>query len=320
MSQQHAVVIDLDFTPNLITPFHSLLVNKLRAPLRVGFSNKFEHCGYIPAANRHRPGCPDVKISYHSNCIIVLEYYSNRIQFYDLNSKRLLTFIKAKQPRCLCVEENYDKQKNDAIIYNRDCHTKYDIKELIKQGLNSSDDCNPLWVQDLSTSSMNGIAVSRTSHGPCCEKFIYCCASSSGCVIILNANNGQQVGQISTIPIPYGIDVTEKGDLIISSLGGQIQLFTEPLFQPHSFRNSKIILSEGILHSPRGICYDPVAKHIIICDTLNYLVVVMDLEGKILKSFADRTTLSYPYGVCVNSLNGKVYVSNWSLEGVQIFK
>ncbi|KAG2378944.1 hypothetical protein C9374_007582 [Naegleria lovaniensis] len=326
MSQHESLVTIhlVDFIiPNLDTLYSDtrftllLLVNKLRAPLRVGFSNRFIHCGQIPSANKERPGCPDVKISYHLNCIIIVEYYDQCIQFYELYSKQKLSaFRTVNPPRCLCVEENYDGQQNDALIFDCDCDGnlyKYDVKALIQNGNN----CSPIWIQNVQGGHiLSGITISRNTES-FSEKFIYVASCGSDSVIILKASNGQQVGKISKISSPCGIDITEKGELIVSTLNGLVQLFTQRAL--HTFE-SKVVLSKGVFDSPRGICYDPVAKTIIICDTMHYVMVVMDLEGNILKSFEDRKILSYPYGVCVNSLNGELFISNWSLEGVQLFK
>ena len=72
---------------------------------------------------------------------------------------------------------------------------------------------------------------------------------------------------------------------------------------------------------PNGICVDPLTKNILVCDSHNHRIQILDPNGKWIKSFGSRGSgqnqFRYPYGIC--STDDRVLVSDHGNKRIQVF-
>lgn len=80
----------------------------------------------------------------------------------------------------------------------------------------------------------------------------------------------------------------------------------------------KSIVGNGVISYPTGMIADESAKVILIADTLQNCICIVDMDGEVIQKFGD-SILHHPYDVTLGS-NGEVYVSELRIGYVHKFK
>nr|CAG4708795.1 unnamed protein product [Naegleria fowleri] len=123
--------LDLDFTSqrqhsNSITSTSDLLIrllsNKFFHHYQKSFSNNFDLIStlgtpsQIGSDNFHFARPTDVKLSYKTRCILVCDSHNQRIQLFDMDTKRFKATIHTPHiPQYLCIESNNHSKYGKAI-------------------------------------------------------------------------------------------------------------------------------------------------------------------------------------------------------------
>ncbi|KAG2373643.1 hypothetical protein C9374_011932 [Naegleria lovaniensis] len=199
--------------PNIVSEFY----NKMRKCKRkIPFSLEFQLVASIELED-----VIEVRISHSLNCLVALSSEEYTFSFFDLKThKRLGIFVAKEKPPYFHVEENYDGNNNDALIYGgNDSVVKYDLKTVLeKQGAS-----NYIWQQS-AICNARGIVSSRDRYS---SNIIYVCYvdqitalnSKTGDVLykIDKNHNGIQLDDLS------GIDITDTNDTLFVVQNGHIR-------------------------------------------------------------------------------------------------
>ncbi|KAF0977299.1 hypothetical protein FDP41_003952 [Naegleria fowleri] len=329
MSQHQTVRIELtDFIAKSgslpLVDHHGTLVKFLKFKLRTRrlqeFSMKFES----PPPNE-----PDqllnlpkscfplnVRISYSCQCILVSDLCGERIHVFDYFNKKLkASILVGSRPRYICIEENYDEKRSDALLFNCNNGTivyKYNLEKLLEQAMkNMNERCsNFLWK---STHPLETAKEMVTNFGK-----VFICNHSRDCVDILNSKNGEFLESISLnghLSKPIGIDLTTFGDVVVSEETNRIQILRfniddDEWLQVHAY-GSKGYQDGNHFNRPSGMIFDKTSNRILVCDTHNHRILVFAQDGTLEKSFGEfgskRGKFFYPENISVImiSLNKK---------------
>ena len=285
--------------------------------------------------------CPsDVKISHACKCVLVSDDNIGRILVLDLQTKRYLDTIDLPyKVAFMFVQENYDGDKNDALILSGGDHCvyKYDLRKLLR----NPNSCEYIWRSGFpNTKDMfnlpRGLAM-YSYHLPIGQSTplrkdqIYVCDYRHNEVKILSANSGDLVDCISlSFSYPYGIDITRDGHLVVcETVGEVIDILAHD--EDQTWKLEKDIGGSGTeelqFRFPSSVIVDKESQNLIVCDTRNCRLQVISPEGHFLKSIGDEQQSSQqqsdfgrPVAVCLNERNGELLVCDIAHSKIRVYR
>ncbi|KAG2383142.1 hypothetical protein C9374_004479 [Naegleria lovaniensis] len=284
----------------------------------------------------------DVKLSYPCNCILVSDYFQNRIMVFDLETKQFKTTIKTiPRPHCLCIETNYNAQFNDALLVGCNDRSvyKYDLKSLIEASVNKKQHHALIWKQSDQLEYPSGMVVAyqyfRNLSSPKSPvstrqqdtlRIVYVCDYTKNCIHLIRLQDGEIISRFGlndgiVLQGPWGIDMNELGELIVGETGSNRIQFLKPdgmgsCVSVKSFGQNGN--GNGQFNFLRGIVYDRACKQIMTCDFSGRRIQVFDRNGEYLTSYYDQ--IQGPYNFCINDLTREVFIADYSKKRIVVFK
>nr|CAG4710267.1 unnamed protein product [Naegleria fowleri] len=304
---------------------------------RKSFSTDFKHVATLGRVeisgfgNDLFDGPFDVAISYNHHCVLISDINNDRIKVFDLKTKEYKTSIQSisPMPKYLCIEESFDENKNDALLFDcddGDAVYKYDLRRLIENSFEEQRGEEPfdyIWKTTHTFLSAQGIAVCNN------RKEVFVCDCESNCIIILNLKSGEFIKRID-VDSPRGVAINSYGELLLVSQKhplNRIEILkrtpNEEWTRVTTF--GKYGKSFGELNNSLKLLFDEVSKNIIVSDGWNHRVQIFRRDGTFVTSYgtygsASVNQFKYPCGICCNELEGELYVCDCSANAVHIFK
>ncbi|KAG2373985.1 hypothetical protein C9374_011650 [Naegleria lovaniensis] len=306
------------------------------AGARKSFSTDFKYVATlgrleIPGyGNDQFDGPFDVTVSYNHHCILVSDLNNDRIKVFDLKTKEYISSIQciSPMPKYLCIEEAYEGNTNDALLFDcddGDAVYKYDLRRLLEYSLEEQRGEEPfdyIWKTTHTFLSAQGIAV--CNH----RKEVFVCDSESNCIAILNSISGDFIKRIE-IDSPRGVFINSHGELLVTQKHplNRIEILkrteNEEWTRVTTFgKYGKLV---GELNNSLKLLFDEVSKNIIVSDGWNHRIQVFKHDGTVVTSYgtygsAFVNQFKYPCGICLNEMEGELYVCDYSVHVVHIFK
>ncbi|KAG2393623.1 hypothetical protein C9374_007154 [Naegleria lovaniensis] len=309
---------------------------------------------FLPCPSLEMGECVDIAISYSLSSLLILtrkEWCQTKIHVLDLHSKKLLfemDHLMVASASRLCIEDNFDGNGNDALFFQFYFGgvSKIDLTKTLgscKKG------------QDLEQGHYTIWRLKENSHDKAVKKgrsfkdnLVFTCQDS--CIRVLSSFTGIPLQTIlldctDGNPFVSCIDITPEGDLIISETGNnRIRIMREQLTSDNEQAKSewqtiRIIGRSfgkegnryGEFSSPEDVLFDPVGQNIIVIDSRNQRIQVLNLYGRFVgvknKYMELMTTHSvHRYGyylntgstLCLNGLTGELFVCH--RNRVDVFK
>ena len=126
---------------------------------------------------------------------------------------------------------------------------------------------------------------------------------------------------IKTIKKPYGVALNQAGEIIVTEANTSVVSIFSP--RGEKLRTLDTRGTDFKEMSPYGVAVDG-DDNILVVDTGNCRLLKFSRGGDLIAAVGSRVDagpgqLNFPHGVCVNSVNGKVYVVNSGADCVNIF-
>ncbi|KAG2378568.1 hypothetical protein C9374_008207 [Naegleria lovaniensis] len=292
------------------------------------FSMKFELTqilGNVHEDEQHfQPTAPfDVAISYNHDCLLVSDY--RYIQIFSLTTLRFKTSIQCRGvPGYMCIEENFDERRNDAIIFNCSHHGtdvyKYQLNLFVDQTTRKWKDWEyTLWYSYF-MGRVNGMRVLDSAQ------MLFICVQNEYSIMMLHLKSGEICRRIQlTGNTPYCLDFTNDGHLITFIDRKLTLLRVDEIHNSHwiptgSWDDTRNV---GHLIDPCSIVFDKASNCIITSD--HSTIQVFTLDGTLVRKF---DLLSEPFstfsgsnhtGLCLNRITGELIVCELARKTVKIF-
>ena len=121
---------------------------------------------------------------------------------------------------------------------------------------------------------------------------------------------GTIVRFIEVFKSPWGVAVNKRGEMIVAeSDAGVVSIFSPTGDKPQTLDTKRTVVGE--VKNLRGVALDG-EDNILVVDRGNHRLLKFSREGDVIAALGSHSDgpiqFSAPYGVCVNSVNGKVYV------------
>jgi len=260
--------------------------------------------------------CPwDVKISRTHRCILVTDRFNNRIQVFDLDSKRLKVSIATNDAPLFMDVEEKGCSAGDALIYSTGAEivVKIDLKQAISRKGSFG-----LWTSDY-VEGAKGLAVYYGEK----KRTVFVCASTSNCIHVLDCYTGKIIKKIGLswatdnefrLRSPFSLTFGENGKLlIITQLHSHEVLllykFGDEWLPSKTLRKGQALLD---LRTPRGISSN--SNYIFICDEGSNRIQVCTVFGDFVTSFGSlgqgSKHLNHPFGVCMDNVSDQLFVAD----------
>ena len=138
---------------------------------------------------------------------------------------------------------------------------------------------------------------------------------SSPMMRVVPENRGMVQGTIYGVSRPYGVAVSNSGEVVVSDQYGHcISVYSREGEHIRSFESN-----QGQFH-PTGVAITS-DNHILVADELNYRIQKFTMEGRFVKSMGQegqgQLQFNYPKGVAVHS-SGRVFVADSCNHRIQV--
>ena len=321
---------------------------KLKSKIPVAFSLDFE---YVQTKGDklntpEKMNAPlDVKISYRNEIILVSDSVNGRIMVFDLNSGLYKSdFFTELAPWQFVLEENYDGEKNEALICSTgNNYLKYDLLQLLKS--DRSRRATPIWKTKFERfSCFQCCAIKYETSG----NTLYCCNSATDTIVVYSCANGSVVKKITQAvsfeipndPInysfarPVGIDYNFNSgahEFVLAMMGESVFYIRESPDGTWVVRNEleTTVVQDGsektILDMPCAALIDRNNHNVIICSYGTSSMAVFNKEGTFIKSFGARgrnenNRFMDQTSCCLNEITGELLIVDSHNNRVQIYK
>ncbi|KAG2378959.1 hypothetical protein C9374_007597 [Naegleria lovaniensis] len=315
--------------PNILSKFYNKMRNFKK---KVPFSLNFEFVASIKAKD-----VVDVRISHSCNCILGLCNNEQDDDFFifDLNTHELVRkFSTIGRPSYFDIEENYDGNGHDAVVYGgSNGVVKHDLNKL----LDGHDVHDYIWqVPEIK----NSRGIVSTKHET--TNTIYVSYEDTcNCIAALNSRTGEILFKMGKdfsnnfqLELASGLEMSNTNDVLfvsdcnmkrihkLSRSHCHSDLQTNTHTETHSWRSECIFEDAGIKY-PDGLVFDSVSRHVLVCDSVKGGIIVYQENGKFVKfvrsSEEDSHELNGPTGLCLDEQTGFLYVADES-NHIQIFQ
>ena len=132
-------------------------------------------------------------------------------------------------------------------------------------------------------------------------------------------NRGVVQGTIRGVKYPYGVAVSNSGEVLVSEHHGHcISVYSREGKHIRSFGSKAS--NEGQFYHPRGVAITS-DNHIFITDAYNHRIQMFTMEGRFVKSVGQKgerqLQFNYPSGIAVHP-SGRVFVADASNYRIQV--
>ncbi|KAF0973442.1 hypothetical protein FDP41_008146 [Naegleria fowleri] len=272
--------------------------NKMKNGKRVKFSGKFKHVATISedGAGKVLKHPNDVKISNQLSMIIISDFLNDRILCFQLFSFHYLFSIPLNRPGRMDLNRN-----DDLIIASNSMKVcKIDLRNR-----------NEIWSVERAGLAICGISIEKKhSH-----RIFVCDASTRNPCIQIREQDGTFLSyfELSELYHPFAIAFDPIFNQAFISCYYEHVIVVRSL--DHDTNTKELVggygEQVGQLRQPRGILWD--GTQLIVCDCTNCRIQLFSLDGHVIKSFGSKGSHQvdqfwYPASVCLNELNGELFV------------
>ena len=325
-----------------LVDFHSsnLLMDELKEKMRKRpmkeFSERFDHLGYlryvVQDGVRHNfTALNCVTISQNCHCVCIGD--GSKIFFFDLITRNFITMLPLyATPRFMLVEENFDKEGNDALFVSYSTVIeKYDLKRVLH-----NEERSLLWKVG------NHPNLRRSLFG------VYPPGSGSavfdvfGLAILYEKKGnllltcGQVMKVMSTVDgsVMDGYEFKEnepsqpifaeffQNQLIVLQQVEyhryQFKVFNR--VSEHVWKFEKILFGNHVFRDVTGFTIDQIREKCILTNQSSISIIPMKGEDPPISTFLNGGQLDGVRGLCMDSRRGHLHVADSGHNAVQSFK